>query len=182
VGWRAAGEGARAGGWARRLARIRRRPTAFPLSFSSRLVWLPACGTPGLATPWTAVALHALAATGGDDGPPAVLCLLDAGGGDAVVCGADDDDAGSSDGDASASPELRFAPADASIVDAIFAAMCRCAELNPDPAMLDEDDDGAGEWITDAASLAAAEAAGVRSDLGALLLSGDPDRFDDADE
>lgn len=94
-------------------------------------------------------------ATDRDGRPPAVVCLLDGGGEDDESDDDDDDDAA---GRPSSSPELRFVPAPASTttVDAVFAALCECAALNPDPALAAEDEDGAGEWLYDAAAVEAA--------------------------
>lgn len=145
----------------------------------SRLVWLPADGAPGLAVGVRAVALHAVSTD--RDGPPCVVALLDDGG-DEGGGGGDDDD----DGDAAPSPELRFVPTPPTTADAIFAALCECAALNPDPTLVAEDADGAGDWLTDADALAAA--AGGRDPLASLpadaldaLVASQAARFEDAD-
>ena len=128
-------------------------PPSSPPSPLSRIIWLPATGAPGLAVPVPSIALHAVA-TDRDGRPPAVVCLLDE--------GVEDDDDGDDDDEAanrpSSSPELRFVPSPSSTttVDAIFAALCECAALNPDAALAAEDEDGAGEWLYDAAAVEAA--------------------------
>lgn len=84
------------------------------------------------------------------------------------------------------SPELRFVPTPPTTADAIFAALCECAALNPDPTLAAEDADGAGDWLTDADAVAAA--AGGRDPLASLpadaldaLVASQAARFEDAD-
>lgn len=170
-----------------------RRPPVFSFHLStslapSRLVWLPSDGTPGMAVPIPSIALHAISTD--RDGPPAVVALLDdgEGGSDGGDCD-DDDDAPPS------APELRFVPHDppssssSPTADAIFAALCECAALNPDPALAAEGADGAGDWLTDADAVAAAVASGGGADpLASLpvdaldaLLASQAARFADAD-
>lgn len=101
--------------------------------------------------------------------------------GGANGAGASDDDDGADDDSASPSGgEVRLVPADAADVDAIFAALCEGAALNPDPGAVGAEDggDGDGELFFDREA-AAAGAAAAR--LDALLVE-DPARFEDPPE
>ena len=122
---------------------------------------------------------------GGGPGPCVYLQLSVEGetGGGANGAGASDDD-GDGASDDSASPsggEVRLFPANPADVDAIFAALCEGAALNPDPGAVgagEEGGDGDGDLFFDREA-AAAGAAAAR--LDALLVE-DPSRFEDPPE
>ena len=68
--------------------------------------------------------------------------------------------------------------------DAIFAALCECAALNPDPDLAAQDDDGAGDWLTDAGALAVAgrdPLSSLPADALDALVASQAARFEDAD-
>ncbi len=128
--------------------------------------------------------MHAVQGQTAGGGPgPCVYLQLSGGGGDdgegnGAGGGSDDDD------DEGATPvgEIRLVPADLADADAIFAALCEGAALNPDPGAPaagggggDDHDDGLF-FDRDAAAAGAAAAR-----LDALLVE-DPARFDDPDE
>ncbi|XP_061916653.1 methylosome subunit pICln [Entelurus aequoreus] len=60
----------------------------------------------------------------------------------------EEDDGGSSDGgddEEGAITEIRFVPGDKAALDSMFAAMCECQALHPDPEDDDSDNDFEGE-------------------------------------
>lgn len=146
----------------------------------SRIVWLHTDGAPGLSVAVPSIALHAVSTDGA--GPPCVIALLDDGGAEHECDGNDDDDASTTP----PAPELRFIPTPPTTPDAIFAALCDCAALNPDPDLAAQDDDGAGDWLTDGGALAAAAAghdplASLPADALDALVASQAARFEDAD-
>ena len=159
---------------------------------TARVVFAPDDAAP-LAMNYQSIALHAVSRA---DAPYAargcVYCHID-GGVDGAPATEDDEDE-----DEDASVEVRFLPHEPTTVDAVFAALSACAELNPDT---DDDDDGEDDddkedgYYYDESSVLADDVDGSKraalesyddklvmpsaDELDALLAQ--PGRFDDAE-
>ena len=100
---------------------------------TQRLAWLPdAPESQGYAIEYPNIALHAVCRDPDAFELPCIFCQLN-------IQDCEDESATDAE-NATVISELRLVPANATSLDAIFAAMSACAELHPDPAMEDDDE------------------------------------------